>query len=352
MILELILKKLIIVVVLCLASLISLYLYFKPTKNYSIAELQQNARLNNNELKQKQNSNNSDINNNIKSYIQSLTDFIDKAPFRQEDTHAILTRNSENIQKYLSDFSKLVDINIMDNNNLTNDEKSRILWELFKEYNWRGEDNAFKAIIKDHLMYLKNPNLIPDITSTYSDIAKLGEKSANARHDLLEILNSIDIDSKISANQNVIDTLSTDLRSINSRNEAQNLSDMAITLLYNYSKASDSNIIQDVVRAANNNSQASLSYMNSLFKLAITDTDSNHLKSLLQSNMSQSTKEDLNHSIAFNLKENGSVQLSTIDQKSLAVLNQYLASAVNEKSGDNRDLQQVQIAVSKLLSQK
>ena len=108
MILELILKKLIIVVVLCLASLISLYLYFKPTKNYSIAELQQNGRLNNNELKQKQNSNNSDINNNIKSYIQSLTDFIDKAPFRQEDTHAILTRNSENIQKYLSDFSKSV----------------------------------------------------------------------------------------------------------------------------------------------------------------------------------------------------------------------------------------------------
>lgn len=127
MILELILKKLIIVVVLCLASLISLYLYFKPTKNYSIAELQQNGRLSNNELKQKQNSNNSDINNNIKSYIQSLTDCIDKAPFRQEDTHAILTRNSENIQKYLSDFSKLVDINIMNNNNLTNDEKSRIL---------------------------------------------------------------------------------------------------------------------------------------------------------------------------------------------------------------------------------
>lgn len=131
MILELILKKLIIVVVLCLASLISLYLYFKPTKNYSIAELQQNGRLSNNELKQKQNSNNSDI--NIKSYIQSLKDFIDKAPFRQEDTHAILTRNSENIQKYLSDFSKLVDINIMNNNNLTNDEKSRILWKLFKE---------------------------------------------------------------------------------------------------------------------------------------------------------------------------------------------------------------------------
>ncbi|APV37697.1 hypothetical protein BEN76_16735 (plasmid) [Acinetobacter soli] len=349
MMLELILKKLIVIVVLSVASLVSLYLYFKPEKNYSIAELQQSGLLND-KLEQKQKENNSEINTNIKLRVQSLKDFIDKAPFKQEDTHAILARNSEGVQKYLNDFSNFIDSNIMNNNNLTNDEKAKILWELFKEYNWRGDDNAFKAVIKDHLMYLKNPNLIPDITSTYSDISKLGEKSVNARHDLLEILNSIDIDPKNSANQNVIDTLSTDLRAINTRNESQNLSDMAIPLLYNYGKASGSNSIQDIVLAANNNPQASLSYMNSLFKLTLNDTDSNNLQSLLQSNMTQSTKEDLNHSIAFNLKEDGSVQLSTIDQKSLGFLNQYLTNAVNEKSGDNRDLQQVQIAVSKLVS--
>lgn len=127
-------------------------------------------------------------------------------------------------------------------------KKAEILWDMFRKYNWVGEDNAFKAIIKDNLMYLNNASLIPEITRTYNDISKLGEKSVNARHDLLEIINSVDISANNANNTLVIDTLRSELRSMNSSNEAQNLSDMVIGMLYRYEKLDGGNAIPDIIR--------------------------------------------------------------------------------------------------------
>ena len=115
------------------------------------------------------------------------------------------------------------------------------------------------------------PSLIPEITKTYSSISSLGEKSANSRHDLLEILNSIDISSQNPNNKLVVDTLRSELRSINSRSEAQNLGDMVTKILYEYGESTGIDVIPYIIQAANNNTQASLSYVNNAFKLTLLE---------------------------------------------------------------------------------
>ena len=214
---------------------------------------------------------------------------------------------------------------------------------MFKEYDWLGDDNAFKAIIKDNLMYLRNPSLIPEITKTYSSISSLGEKSANSRHDLLEILNSIDISSQNPNNKLVVDTLRSELRSINSRSEAQNLGDMVTKILYEYGESTGIDVIPYIIQAANNNTQASLSYVNNAFKLTLLENNSNQLQSLVQSNMSQSTRDDLNKVISFNLKEDGGVPISNLSKESLSIIDQYLDKEFsnNPKLDENIELKQV-----------
>lgn len=344
-------KKLIIIFLVCLIILVSFYFCLKPENKHSLAELQQESAIDSGGKNAEQNFSESIHSDKHTVLVKSLQDFVEKAPFKQQDTYSILARNPEYIQKYLSDFSKFIDEKIIKNSNLSENEKAKILWTTFKEFHWIGEDNAFKAIIKDKLMYLKNPFLIPEITTTYSDISTLGEKSVNARHDLLEIINSVDIEPKHTNNKLVIETLRSDLRSINGRSEAQNLSDMAITMLYDYGKLEGIDTISDVIQAANNNTQASLSYMNSILKQTLVDTDTNQLKSLVQSNMTQSTRDDFNHAILFNLKEGGNIPVSTIDKESLVILERYLNMELSSRieSKKNIDLQQVYGEIASVL---
>ncbi|MEG1707396.1 MAG: hypothetical protein RR285_01665 [Acinetobacter sp.] len=336
-------KKVIFTLIACLIILISLYFYFKPNNSHSLAELLQESVKNSSENITEQSIPTSSNSTDMIAPLKLLKDFIENAPFKQEDTHSILAQNPENIQKYLSEFASLIDTNIMKNSKLSVDQKAKILWSMFKEYNWLGDDNAFKAIIKDNLMYLRNPSLIPEITKTYGDIASLGEKSANSRHDLLEIINSIDINSQNPNNKLVIDTLRSELRSINSRSEAQNLSDMVTNILYEYGKSTGVDVIPDIIQAANNNTQASLSYINNVLKLTLSDSNTSQLKSLMQSEMSQSTRDDLNKAISFNLKEDGNIPISNLNKESLVILDQYLGKEFsnNPELEGNAELKQV-----------
>ncbi|WP_445344623.1 hypothetical protein [Acinetobacter bohemicus] len=336
-------KKLIFTLIACLIILISLYFYLKPNNSQSIAELQKESVSNSSENSAEQSIQTSSNNTDMIAPLKLLKAFIEKAPFKQEDTHSILAQNPENIQNYLSEFSSLIDTNIMKNNKLSADQKAKILWSMFKEYNWLGDDNAFKAIIKDNLMYLRNPYLIPEIMKTYGDISSLGEKSANSRHDLLEIINSIDISPQNPNNKLVVDTLRSELRSINSRSEAQNLSDMATKILYEYGKSTGIDVIPDIIQAANTNTQASLSYVNNVLKLTLSDNNTTQLQSLIQSNMSQSTRDDLNKAISFNLKEDGNIAISSLNKESLAILDQYLGKEFsnNPEFEKNTELKQV-----------
>lgn len=336
-------KKVIFTLIICLIVLISFYLYFKPDKNYSLSDLLQESGKDSGENTTKTSISTDSNSTDITSQLDSLKTFIENAPFKQEDTHSILAQNSESTQKYLNEFSNFIDKNIMKNSSLSLDQKTKILWSMFKEYDWLGDDNAFKAIIKDNLMYLRNPSLIPEITKTYSSISSLGEKSANSRHDLLEILNSIDISSQNPNNKLVVDTLRSELRSINSRSEAQNLGDMVTKILYEYGESTGIDVIPYIIQAANNNTQASLSYVNNAFKLTLLENNSNQLQSLVQSNMSQSTRDDLNKVISFNLKEDGEVPISNLSKESLSIIDQYLDKEFsnNPKLDENIELKQV-----------
>lgn len=336
-------KKVTFTLITCLIILISICFYFKPDKNHSLVELLQESSKDSGNHITDQSFQASSNSKEINVSLNLLKDFINNAPFKQEDTHSILAQNPENIQNYLNEFSNLIDKNIMKNSKLSLDQKSEILWSMFKNYDWLGDDNAFKAIIKDNLMYLKNPSLLPEITKTYKSISSLGEKSANSRHDLLEIINSMDINSKNPNNKLVIDTLSSELKLINSRSEAQNLGDIATKILYEYGKATGVNVIPDIIQAANNNTQASLSYVDNAFKLTLLENNTDQLKSLMQSNMSQATRDDLNNVISFNLKEDGNIPINNVNKESLSILDQYLRNEFsnNPKLEGNIELKQV-----------
>lgn len=67
--------------------------------------------------------------------------------------------------------------------------------------------------------------------------------------------------------------------------------------------------------------------------------------------MSQATKDDLNHAILFNLKEDGNIPVNTIDKKSLAILDKYLSAEISSgvESNKNNDLQKVHRRISEVL---
>jgi U3 small nucleolar RNA-associated protein 14 len=71
----------------------------------------------------------------------------------------------------------------------------------------------------------------------------------------------------------------------------------------------------------------------------------------MQSNMSQSTRDDLNNVIAFNLKEDGNITISSLNRESLVVLDQYLDKefSSNPGLGKNADLTQAQERITAAL---
>ena len=125
--------------------------------------------------------------------------------------------------------------------------------------------------------------------------------------------------------------------------EAQNLGDMVTKILYEYGESTGIDVIPYIIQAANNNTQASLSYVNNAFKLTLLENNSNQLQSLVQSNMSQSTRDDLNKVISFNLKEDGGVPISNLSKESLSIIDQYLDKEFsnNPKLDENIELKQV-----------
>ncbi len=63
----------------------------------------------------------------------------------------------------------------------------------------------------------------------------------------------------------------------------------------------------------------------------------------MQSNMSQSTRDDLNNVISFNLKEDGNIPINNVNRESLSILDQYLRNEFsnNPKLEGNVELKQV-----------
>ncbi|WP_336138073.1 hypothetical protein [Acinetobacter sp. 88(2023)] len=59
--------------------------------------------------------------------------------------------------------------------------------------------------------------------------------------------------------------------------------------------------------------------------------------------MSQSTRDDLNNVISFNLKEDGNIPINNVNRESLSILDQYLRNEFsnNPKLEGNVELKQV-----------
>ncbi|TCM69261.1 hypothetical protein EC844_103208 [Acinetobacter calcoaceticus] len=334
-------KKIYISLLLLIGLFILLIFNFKPDRPTSIASLQQEAIKNSGTSKPTEELLSiSTTETDIASRVLLIKKIIQDAPFKQEDTHSILAANPENIQKYLSDFSQLINENIMNNHKLSENKKAEMLWIIFKEYHWLGENNAFKAIVKENLMYLNVKSLIPDLAQTYADIAAVGDRSINDRHDLLEIISSIDIDANNPNNELIFNTMQSELRSINSRIEAQQLGGLLSKVFYDYAKALGVDTVPDIIQAANNNPQASLSYLNHVFGFVLSEKNTPQLQGILNANMNPSTRNDLNTVISFYFENADALTLSEINKDILSILNTYLIAEIsnNHKLKNDRDI--------------
>lgn len=169
-----------------LISIIVLLIYLKPDPHKSIAALQTEA-LTQAKSKQYPARTATLLDHRDLPYpvvLNQIQNYIDQAPFPQQETRSILAANPAAVQVYLIGFEQLLTQQVLENAAFTQQQKSELLWYLYKDNVWLGEDNAFQAMVKTQLMYLRDVALIPELAQTYQDLSMLGAKSLNQRHDL------------------------------------------------------------------------------------------------------------------------------------------------------------------------
>lgn len=322
---------------LCIAliSIIVLLMYLKPDQHKSIAALQVEA-LTQAKSEQHPLRTATQLDHRDQPYLVVLNQiqkYIDQAPFQQQETRSILAANPPAVQIYLIGFDQLLTQQVLGNTAFTQQQKSELLWYLYKDSTWLGEDNAFQAMVKTQLMYLRDVALIPELAQTYQDLSMLGAKSLNQRHDLLEIISSIEIDPSNPNNALIIDTLRSELHRLHSRAEAQALADLVVRLMLQYADASEIDAVPDIIQVANQHPQTRLALINATFKHALAENNPTLLHSLINSQMNPATRAELNDVISFNLNQSG--DLNNINPPSQQLLSDY----IRLKSSDHHQLQ-------------
>jgi hypothetical protein len=286
-------------------------------------------------------------NNNVMEWTKTVQQWIADFPFPQEKTHSILSGNPPEVANALSKFDQKIRNNIINNKKLSHSEKSQILWDIFLNANWLGDDNALKAIVQDYLAGIAPFELSQNILYAYQDLTSEGEKSINARQDFLEIADAIlKLNKNISAqekteyNQKVSyikELLLMQIRNTEtSIEEIKALTANSVSIyLENANKKETETLISDLQATIGRSSQ----YSGTLYDIALRNILSQPEKSdfalnmLLQSSPSAETKMEMNKSLTFLLKEDGNISLADVSKEMKADLLTYLQSQANNVTG-------------------
>jgi hypothetical protein len=286
-------------------------------------------------------------NSNTTEWIKTMQQWIADFPFPQEKTHSILSGNPPEIANALSKFDQNIRNNIINNKKLSHSEKGQILWEIFLNTNWLGEDNALKAIVQDYLASIAPFELSQEILYAYQDLISEGEKSINTRQDFLEIAdsilrlnNNISIQEKTEYNQKVGYIKELLLMQVGSTEtsieEIKGLTANSVNLyLENANKKETEALISDLQATISRSPQ----YSGTLYDIALRNILSQSeksdfaLKTLLQSSPSIETKAEMNKSLTFLLKEDGNISLADVSQEMKSELLTYLQSQSSNIKG-------------------
>lgn len=288
--------------------------------------------------------------NEIKSYddkkiaewTAKVRQWVGEFPFPQETTRSILGANPDDVQQALQIFNQRLQDEIVNNNVLSKNEKEHILWDIYTNTTWLGNNNALQAIVQDNLASMAPFGLIDEIRATYQTWASNGNKTLESRHDLLEIVDGIlNVDNNTldnAAKQQYVKSISSakellldQIRMTNESDEAQNLTGFAIDLYASHATLNEMEELSSTIQAISASNPAnSLQLYHSTLKNLLSQSKSSDQAIRL---ILASPSPDLNQSLTFLLKEDGNIALADIPPTTRTELLTYLQSQENSIRG-------------------
>ncbi len=278
----------------------------------------------------------------IAEWTAKVRQWVGEFPFPQETTRSILGANPDNVQQALEMFNQRLQDEIINNNALSKNEKSHILWDIYTNTTWLGDSNALEAIVQDHLASMTPFDLTDEIRATYQTWASSGNKTLESRHDLLEIVDGIlNVDGNTlnnSAKQQYVksilsakELLLDQIKMTNESDEAQNLTGFAIDLYASHATSNEMEELSSTIQAISaSNPENSLQLYHSTLKNLLSQPKNSDQATRL---MLASPSPDLNQSLTFLLKEDGNIALADIPPTTRTELLTYLQSQENSIRG-------------------
>lgn len=286
---------------------------------------------------------------NEKQVLDRLFDFIKNAPFDAEDSSSTLGANDEEVQRYVSSFRTFIENKIIQDESLTANQKANILWSFFTDMRWRGEDNAFRAVVVDALLSTDLSLIMDKMVNSYHGLISSGDSSVSDRHDILQListtqLNHVD-DVQITrlANEAFISQITTS----QSVSEVKDLSGYAIQNLMANNKDNDitNENISHVLNSAERSQTLADTYIDSLVVSAVRQPQTSDLifQNLLTKPLSEINKNALNDSLAFQISDDRNFSINEISANNLTLIKDYVNSqqANNKNEEWNKMLQRV-----------
>lgn len=289
----------------------------------------------------RQNQNVTQSNNHIYSDAEKVNVWITKVnqwvadfPFPQETTHSIESANSSDIQRALQTFRQQLLNEIVNNDKLSKEDKSRILWGVYANTTWVGQDNALKAIVQDYLASVAPFEVVNDIRTTYQEWTSNGN-AYDGRHDLLELADAIlSVDEQtlnVQAKQQYVESIAStktllldQIRNTSSNTEAQNLTGFAIDLYLTHASINDmSEFVSTIQSLASTQPDSALQLYHSSWKNILSRPEISEQATQL---MLASPSPEVNQSLAFLLKEDGNIAIADINPATRSELLNYFIS--------------------------
>lgn len=337
-------KKYLVFVGIILVLVIGLLIaYFYPN-NQSNLSINDKISLSSNDITKNSNgsimaSNSSQkitANVNQNDVIKGLNDIIKNAPFKIEDTNGFVSSANQEYHQYLLNFKKYLYENIVDNNNLSTEQKANLLWDFFSQTAWVAKNNAFKSIVMDAMQLVDLKPVLEKMSNTYQSLISLGDSSILDRHDIIQLISSTqekNLDN-INVNNLANNTYLNQISNTKNGEEGKGLSNYVIqTLVKNNVNGKDlSTDIDKIIYTAQSNETLSEIYMDSLLISAVRNPQNANLifNKITSNNLDEMNRKSVNKALAFQLSEDRNFSLSDISPDNFLILKNYINNQPND----------------------
>lgn len=296
----------------------------------------------------------------LEKWEKKIYSWIDEFPFDQKKTHFILGANSPEVVKAITDFQAKIEHNLVNNPSLSRENKARVLWDVYKNYDWPGDTDALKESVGDQINGLLPYQLSEEIYQHYQELMQRGQQSIQTRHNLIELTDRImDYGKEQIANDrqqeavysNSIPYLKEMLRQqiarpadvpfFDASDEIGDLMGLSMRVYAEHASQSELESLMPELQAAINDRPEQLS--DQMYFAVFDSLFNNPDKSLssvnaLLSSTNADIQDGMNKTLSFLLKEDGNVNLSALPQEMRSSLSDYFQSQNNIIQGNDYEM--------------